>query len=938
MLSGLILAALLQATAAQAPKGEVPQGASGSSEFLSALSESERAWLREHPVIRVVQDPGWPPVEYVDERGEPSGMAADYLKLVEKKLGRKFEQVKGLSWQEAYARLKNRDIDMTTSVAKTPERTGFLAFTRPYIRIPIVIATRSDVSYIAGVGELKDKKIAVVEGYAVNDWIPRDFPGIELVLVKSAREGLEAVRHGKAFAYIDNLLIIGYLRAKYQIANIKIAGHTPYENAQSMAVRKDWLVLAGIIQKALDSVTEAERGAIYAKWVPVRYEHGFNYVLFWQVLAGLGAVLALMVLWNWRLSWEIKRRKLTEIELRESSGLFESFMDNVPSLVIVKDDKFRPQYFNKAFLERFPGRQWLGKTPSETFPADVAADMEKKDSEALKNRLTVYEEHWFDKSGAERTLETRKFIIERVGKPPLLGAIIDDITERKLAEEATKNSEAMLNGVVTAVHVGLGVADNRVIEWANDYLLKLVGREKEEVVGKNSRVFYDTNERYMEAGVKLYNNIREKGSAEIETVWKHKDGRNLNIILTGVLLGGDGVYPRLIYSALDITERKRMEEEILRSHKLDSLGVLAGGIAHDFNNILTGIVGNISMVRHNLQSGDRDSEILGEAEKAGFEAKNLTRQLLTFAKGGNPVKEPTALRQLLTDSAVFATRGTKTKCSFEINPDISLVNVDRGQISQVVGNMVINAVQAMPEGGDVMVSANNVSFAMTNALPLEPGDYVRIGIKDTGEGIPAKYFDKIFDPYFTTKKTGNGLGLATSYSIIKNHGGCITVESEPGKGTAFSVYLPAFSAAAETARYETKKEIRKGGGRVLVMDDEQVICAVAVRILEGLGYRAEAVTDSDKAVERYRQTFGTPEAFDAVILDLTVPGGKGGKAAIAEIKAINPAVKAVVSSGYSDDPIVANHKDYGFSAVLPKPYSIEEVSEVMFDLLMKDKV
>lgn len=283
-----------------------------STNFTDTLSGYERAWLNEHPVISVAIDPGWPPVEFKNEHGDPSGISQDYLNIVEQKLGVKFRRIQKQSWQEMYAQLKRHEIDMTACVAETPERNTFWSFTKPYIKIPIVIATQMNIPYISGMDELSGRKVAIVESYAIDYWIPKDFPGIRLVRVKTALEGLQLLQSGEVYAYIDNLLIIGDYQAKMQITNIKIAGQTQYVNAQSMAVRKDWAILAGIIQKALDSIPESEQKDIYRKWLPVRYEYGFNYSLLWKVLAGFVVVFIVMAFWNRKLASEIKIRKKAE--------------------------------------------------------------------------------------------------------------------------------------------------------------------------------------------------------------------------------------------------------------------------------------------------------------------------------------------------------------------------------------------------------------------------------------------------------------------------------------------------------------------------------------------------------------------------------------------------------------------------------------------------
>ena len=377
--------------------------AEASNAFLQSLTDKERAWLQGHPVITVAQDPDWPPVEFIDERGEPSGMTADYLNCIEKRLGVKFVRVGHLSWQEAYSRLKRWKIDMTTSVAATPERTRFWAFTKPYMRIPIVIATLPDIPYIADMRELAGKQVAVVEGYAAGDWIPRDFPQIRLVRVKTAQEGLEALQRGGVSAYVDSLLSIGYYQTKMKVTNIKIAGETPYVNAQCMAVRKDWAILAGILDKALDSIPETERNDIYRKWVPIRYEHGFRYTLFWQTLAVFAVILLAMVVWIRALFKEIRHRKKAESALRESEVKFRLVFEsaNVGKSITLPAGEIE---VNQAFCDM------LGYTREElkdkkwqelTHPDDVEANQEQLDRLLQSKEDSVrYNKRYIHKNGS----------------------------------------------------------------------------------------------------------------------------------------------------------------------------------------------------------------------------------------------------------------------------------------------------------------------------------------------------------------------------------------------------------------------------------------------------------------------------------------------------------------------------------------------------------
>jgi PAS domain S-box-containing protein len=421
----------------------------GPREILNTLSAQERAWLNDHPVIRVVQDPGWPPVEFIDEHGEPSGMAADYLNLVQQQLGVKFQWVRGLSWQEAYARLKRGEIDMTTSVAVTPERNEFWAFTKPYMTIPIVIATHPDVTYIASMRELAGKRVAVVDGYAVNDWIPRDFPEIRLVRVKTAQEGLEALQRGDVFAYIDNLLIIGHYQAKLKVANIKIAGQTPYVNAQAMAVRKDWGILAGILQKALDSISETERNDIYRRWLPIRFEQGVDHTLLWQALAAFAVVLLALVVWNRRLSREIAHRKRAETAWGDAEARYRLLVDQSPDgIVIIDPATARLLEFNEtAHRQLGYSREEFARLSISDFEADESPQETRAHiAKVVRDGRSDFETRHRTRQGELRNVHVTAQSTELLGRS-VYHCVWRDITARRQAEAALASRTRELEAV-----------------------------------------------------------------------------------------------------------------------------------------------------------------------------------------------------------------------------------------------------------------------------------------------------------------------------------------------------------------------------------------------------------------------------------------------------------------------------------------------------------
>jgi PAS domain S-box-containing protein len=383
----------------------------------------------------------------------------------------------------------------------------------------------------------------------------------------------------------------------------------------------------------------------------------------------------------------------------------------------------------------------------------------------------------------------------------------------------------------------------------------------------------------------------------------------------------------------DMTERQKLEQELVRTQNLESLGLLAGGIAHDFNNILTAIFGNVMLAKLREDRTSESYERLLEAEQSIVRAKELTHQLLTFSKGGSPIKETADISSLVVDSTKFMLRGSRSRCEYSISPAVWPVEVDAGQISQVINNIVINADHAMPEGGMIRVSLENTSIEHDTQPPLEPGRYVRITIADDGMGIPKENLGRIFDPYFTTKTKGSGLGLSTARSIVRKHNGHITVESEPGAGTTVRVYLPASEKNIVPQGGQDPPGLLHGAGRILIMDDEEAIREITQALLEHLGYLADVAKDGEEAIALYRQALTRGDPYSLVIMDLTIPGGMGGREAVGQLYVIDPGVRAIVSSGYSNDPVMADFHSYGFKGILSKPYSVAEMSRVIHQVL-----
>ena len=457
-----------------------------------------------------------------------------------------------------------------------------------------------------------------------------------------------------------------------------------------------------------------------------------------------------------------------------------------------------------------------------------------------------------------------------------------------------------------------------------------MGSHEADVIGKRLSQFFSEEFRPL-----IDESVRKALAGEqnsFEAVQLRQDASAViwNAILSPIF-DGTGSVNRFVAIFEDITQRKRAEEELLRSQKLESLGILAGGVAHDFNNLLTGFFGYISLAK--MKGTPPVIAYLEKAEKALDRARGLSQQLLTFSKGGEPVKRIVNLVPLIYESVQFALSGSKVDVIFLIPQDLKAVEADPGQIGQVVENIVINAVEAMQAGGTITVKAWNETFVRDSHWS-RAGEYLAMSIIDEGIGIPEEHLSRVFDPFFTTKTKGNGLGLSSSYSIIKKHGGWVDVISEIGEGSTFTFFLP-ISDMTSIDKKADDESYTYGNSRILVLEDEEIVANVCRDILTALRYEAQFAATGENILKEYSAAmeFGSP--YDAVILDLTVKGGMGGEITMERLLVLDPQVKAIASSGYADDPIMANYSLYGFQGVLPKPYRIEELSKALSKLFNK---
>lgn len=509
---------------------------------------------------------------------------------------------------------------------------------------------------------------------------------------------------------------------------------------------------------------------------------------------------------------------------------------------------------------------------------------------------------------------------------PLLADLNTNVTARKQAQRALLQSEMRYSSLVDLAPIAILVHIEGEIVFVNQAGVALFGAAvPEDLLGQQLMDF-------------IHPDDRTRLQDDNKKIWRGETGDHTEekiLRLDGGVAEVEGISYSIMYQDRpavqtifqDITERKKAEAARLQLSKLASLSILAAGIAHDFNNILTAILGNISLARLELEE-DLRQERLTDAEGACLQAQTLAGQLLTFAKGVAPVRELLSLVDLVTEAATFASKGSNVKCEFDFPGNLWAVKADRGQLCQVFQNLIINALQAMPTGGTIKLHGENLVLNAPNELPVGPGRYVKISVQDQGIGIPAESLPKIFDPYFTTKHRGSGLGLAVVHSIVRNHQGHIAVESTPGNGTTFHIYLPGSDQEFIHPAKEERESLA-GTGKILIMDDDVMVRDVLGRMLVSLGYKVQFAKDGTETLALYGKALETNDRFAGVILDLTIQDGMGGKEAMAGLLKIDPHVKAIVSSGYSDDPIMAEFQDYGFAEVLVKPYKIPELGRVL---------
>lgn len=605
------------------------------------------------------------------------------------------------------------------------------------------------------------------------------------------------------------------------------------------------------------------------------------------------------------------------------SESLQRFVDSVPVAVVVHDMKGQIIETNKitenyTFYSR---EELLAMSVKDIDPfSGLKQDLEILWENLLSGGSEEIESMHLRKDKSKYYAQINISAVKINGKPHIM-AVIHDITRFKDVENALIDSERIFNYARDMICI---VGLDGYFKTLNPSWTATLGWSMEELKSKPWLEFVHPDDR--EACLKRKNKIVENNEMlQFENRYVCKNGTYKWLSWSCYPFPDEEV---LYGIARDVTEKKMFQEEAIRHEKLESLGILAGGIAHDFNNLLFSLYGNVEMAKSNVEDSEKVKRYLENAAASFNTAKSLADQLLTFSKGGDPIKKTGDIGECVIKHCTFALSGSNVLCEYDIDPELKPVDYDPDQISQVIQNIVLNSLQSMPDGGIIGVSVHSVN--------LEKGEFVRISIADSGSGMPTELLKNIFDPFFTTKKSGSGLGLSTSYSIVQKHDGFIEVESEEGVGTVFHIYLPVSDKMLKSKKENQKKVVKNVSEkvcRVLIMDDQKSVRAIIKDMLEHMGCRVLEATDGEQAIAITKEVKEKNESLDCAILDLTIPGGLGGKEAVSEILKIIPNLPVFASSGYSSNPVMSEPGKYGFLASLKKPFSFKEISNIVKKLI-----
>jgi signal transduction histidine kinase/ABC-type amino acid transport substrate-binding protein/CheY-like chemotaxis protein len=833
--------------------------------------------LGHHKGILVVGgDDSFPPYEFLDENGQPTGYNVDLTRAIARHLGLTVD-IRLKPWSKIRENLAKNRIDVLQGMFYSPQRDEIFDFSPAHTLVSHAIVVRIDSEMPASMEMLSGKSILVQSGDIMHDLAIQKGLKKQLFPVETTEKALGLLAAGRYDCALVTKIPALYWIKKRGWENLKISKASMVELEYCYAAAGGNEVLLAKLSEALTTIkASGEYQQIASRWLGV-YEKptiGFLGLLKYLFYVLAPVLLLLMGVFFWSRTLQ---RKVTEQTTELRSEITER------------------KRAEKALRYRIELEELIAAVSARF----IGISQDRIDHEINRTLKRVGRFTGIDRSYLFMLSDN--------------GAVINN------------THEWCSPGIVPQIE-NLQRLPASTLPW---WMEKLHRNEVIHIPCVDDL----PAEADTEKGLLQSQNIRSLLTVPL----------TLGSTLTG-FIGFDAVRIQKSWTKMDITllrtladiiaqtlAHRQVEQELQKMQRLESIGTLAGGIAHDFNNILMGLFGNIAIAKETLIKDHPGFKPLEEAGKSMNRAIRLTRQLLTFAKGGEPVKENINLGSLIEDVARFDLTGSNVSVIFKKAQNLWIAEGDKGQLQQVFSNLIINANQSMPDGGHLYITLKNMDIPKDAVPNIKQGEYIKSTVQDEGTGINKKHLDRIFDPYFTTKQTGSGLGLATVYSIIKRHGGGISVDSQLGRGTTFTLYFRAskLSTIPEPARQLQEHRHHKQAASILVMDDEEMVREVTTQMLKKMGFTVETASDGKQAIEMYKQAMDAGNAFEALIMDLTIPGGMGGKEAIKHILKIDPEAIAIVSSGYADDPVMANYTQYGFKGIAAKPYTMDHLQEVV---------
>ncbi len=885
-----------------------------------------------------------PPKLFVDENNEPKGIFPGILNDIAQKEGWEIKFIP-LSFKDGLKRLEKGSIDIMQDVAWSKKRSRIYGFTNETVMVSWGRVYKKKGLDISTLIDLDNKRIAYMDGGIYSEGpdglktLMKKFElNADFIPVNGYKQVFEYIDQGKADVGVANRLYGKTNTHKYHIENTPIL-ISPI--SIRLAFNKSNPATTQLIKTIDEHMIrfKADENSIYYQLIDEYIGRPRRVIppIFKTLLAFLLLLLAVFAILGVFLSRQSQKKSAqliaTDKALKESEKKFRTIFENLQDVYFEADlsgaiHTLTPSVektlgFQAGELNGLPIKNIFEQTEDyDTFIKVLLEEASIRDFQALCIKK--------DQDAIWVSINADLYQNE-MGTKGIRG-ILRDITQQKNTEKKLIERKERFREMARLLPCGIVETDRHLnITYANKTGLDMFGYTNKDLkAGLNGKDIILSD---LPGGIdENFTFPLEKDTiAPAEYEMKKKDGTSIIVLLNLNPIQYDNQVSGFRASLVDLTEFKKLQEEAIRNQKLESTGILAGGIAHDFNNILLGLFGNITLAKSELPPENTAYKLIEEAEKSMTRAKDLTTQLLTFAQGGDPIKQAVTIDQVIQETAAFNLAGSNIKIAMEKPENLWQVSADKSQISQVISNLVINARQAMPDGGSLNIKIENTALSENDFSTLKLDQYVKISITDEGEGIAEMHLEKVFDPYFTTKKNGSGLGLAIVHSIILKHHGYIYVNSTLGQGTTFVIYLPIDTSAPVQRSNSTENIITVEAQHlsILVMDDDALVREVSERILNKLGHSATLCDEGGQAIELYEQAMEKKTPYDIIIMDLTIPGGMGGQEAVKQLLEIDSTVISVVASGYSTDPVMANYKEYGFKAMITKPYTLEKMQQVI---------